>query len=181
MKLLFETLKVSSEIRLRIPKTSDHNAFFELIYESNPYLSPWLDWPNKISTPQAAVIMLREMMLFNQGGQKFFSFLEKNGQLVGSIALMRIDPKNFSAEVGFWKSPTQISPQEMRSVGHAFCQACFEKSFLKRLSIRCRADNQAAIQFAKDLGFDKEGQQKAAIFHKNNFYDQVLFGKIPLS
>lgn len=174
--MLFETLFVNSELQLKAAKPSHAPALWSLVQEQQDYLEKWMDWAQNLKQITDTERYLREMSLFNQGKQHFFSFIFKEQQLVGSIALLKRDKVNHTAELAFWKHPKSLSKEDMFLTCTALIEYIWLHDFLQRLEIQTLSLNEPAKKLAISLGFELEGCRRRAIFRNMVYHDLEIYG-----
>ena len=81
--MLFEQITTSTELSLRAASTNFSPSLFQLVEQERDDLEQWMEWPQRINTPQRCERYLREMELINGVGQQFFSFIFFREQLAG--------------------------------------------------------------------------------------------------
>lgn len=100
----------------------------------------------------------------------------KNGKIVGMISLMKIDPKNKNAELGYWlgkkywgQGITSESVSMMLGFG-------FRKLKLAKIYARVMHPNKASARVLCKSGFKPEGIGRRHIFKDGRWYDELRFG-----
>lgn len=174
--MLFETLPINSVIQLKAANPTFAPALWDLVQKHQDYLEKWMDWAQNLKQLSDTERYLREMYLFNQGQQHFFSFIFKQDELVGSIALLKRDKTNHSAELAFWKHPTLLSKEDMFLTCAALMEYIWAHDFLQRIELQTLALNEPAKQLALRLGFELEGCKRRAIFRKEAYLDLEIYG-----
>ncbi len=174
--MLFETLAVNSEIQLKAAKPSYAPALWRLVQENRPHLEKWMDWAQNLKNIANTERYLREMNLFNQGQQHFFSFIFSEEQLVGSIALLKRDKINHSAEIAFWKHPVLLSKDDMFLTCTSLIEYIWTYDFIQRLELQTLSLNEPAKNLAARLGFELEGRKRRAIFRNRGYLDLDVYG-----
>lgn len=151
-------------------------ALFQLIQEERLWLEQWMEWPQQVKTLAKCQRYLREMQLMNQAGLQFFTFIMDHANLVGSIALTKIDRKNLSGELGFWKSKNKLDKTKMLMATQSFIGVIWEKSQMNRLEIKTAADNLPARRLSEKLGFQLEGIKRDALLINEQLVDLHVYG-----
>lgn len=174
--MLFERISLSTQLSLIAASTDFSGALFEVIQQERNYLEHWMDWPHHLNSPARCERYLRELQLINRAGQQFFSFIFYQEQLAGSIALARIDRRNQSGELAFWKSKSWLPKAKMHLATQAFIDACWQNSTLHRLEVQTAALNLSAKLLSENLGFRLEGSKKEALLIDDQFVDLDIYG-----
>ena len=175
--MLLKELNINSQLYLKAATPLHTQALFELIEAERENLQKFLDWPNKIQSLTDCESVIREMSLFNIGGQKYFCFIFQKGKLAGSLALSRIDYTNKKAELGFWKSRQRLSKQDMQIATEEFIKIAFQKLDLHRMEMHTLSANFAAKDLAQRLKFQQEAVLKEAIYRNDQFWDLEIWAK----
>lgn len=176
--MAFPSRQLTPDLCLRLPRPEDTGALYRLVNAERRELERWLDWPRRIQRENDARQLIQEMRLFNRGGQKLFTFIFRENELGGSLALLRIDPQNRSAEMGYWKAGRVLRRPDMLRAGRCLVNHCLHTLALHRLEIRCAAENIPAARLATELGFREEGRLRDAWRYGDRYHDLLIFGKV---
>lgn len=174
--MLFETLPIREDLELKAASPDFAPLLWALVKVHRPYLENWMDWPQNLGSLTDATRYLREMHLFNQGQQHFFSFIFQQQQLVGSVALLKRDKVNRSAELAFWKHPSLLSKENMYLTCSTLIQYIWKQDFIQRLEIQTLSENHAAQKLTLSLGFQLEGRKRKALFRQETYHDLEFYG-----
>jgi ribosomal-protein-serine acetyltransferase len=174
--MLFKKHTITRELYLAAASTHFTPVFFHLIEQERDYLEQWMDWPQRVDSLKRCERYLREMELINGVGQQFFSFIFFREQLVGSIALARVDTQNRAAELGFWKSKSLLPKAQMEKVMQTFITVCWKNSPLHRLEIQTATTNLPAKLLSEKLGFVLEGSKRDALLIDEQFVNLDIYG-----
>lgn len=171
-------LHVDEQLYLLPPHKSLAKQLFQLIDQQRAYLGIWLPWIDQVKTQQDVDRWLYDAHRYNLGKQHFTTFISWQGEIVGSVKLMRIDRKHQRAELGFWLS----KQHQKKGIMTRCCQALIEHSFplyqLNRIEIRSPEPNARSRAMAQRLGFTREGLLHEHIRIRNQFLDTEIFGLV---
>lgn len=102
-------------------------------------------------------------------------FLLMDGQLIGSVGLMRIHKIHQTAEIGYWIIP-EFQKQGLISFAcRQLINHAFQDLEIQRLEIRCIKENTKSITVPKGLGFTREGTLKSSHIHRGKTHDIEIF------
>lgn len=105
--------------------------------------------------------------------QRMFIIESTHGHRIGCLALVNIDHRNQSAELG----RVLIGDQNSLAVGCAeegvrlLVAFAFEEVNLRRISVRVLAGNEPALALYKSCGFQLEGTLRGAVWKRGVFED----------
>ncbi len=139
----------------------------------------WTYLPNEAPKNQGEYFAQLEAMIASRD-PLFFTVIDiQSGQPVGTLSLMRIDPKNGVLEVGH----VHFSPVLQRSPLSTEAQwllmkYTFDKLGYRRYEWKCDALNQPSRQAAARLGFQFEGIFRQAVIYKGRSRDTAWFSII---
>jgi ribosomal-protein-serine acetyltransferase len=168
-------IKVDKELELRLPSLEHAEELFSILNINRSRLEPWLPWVERMQEKKDVFRFLQESMAFNQGGQKFISFVFLQNKLVGSLGLMRIDRCHKKAELGYWLAEAAVGKGVMQRSCQPFISFVFSKYELHRLEIRIPSNNLASKSIPTQMGFQLEGVLKESLFLSGQFCDTEIF------
>ena len=100
----------------------------------------------------------------------------EEGFFLGTISLNKIDFNNKHAYIGIYVNPYN----EIKNKGHLLIQCikklAFEIAGLHTLKLEVIANNQKAINFYKESGFNEEGRLKEFVFKDRQWHDVIVMG-----
>lgn len=110
----------------------------------------------------------------------FFAIINnENNEVVGSIALMRIDPDNGSVEIGYVVYSPKLQKTVMATeVVYLLARYVFEDLSYRRLEWKCDTLNEPSYRAALRYGFSYEGTFRNALIYKNRSRDTAWFSII---
>ncbi|WLR54003.1 GNAT family protein [Mesobacillus subterraneus] len=170
------TLKVDSELELRIFELSEAWELFWLVDSNRRYLREWLPWIDGIQSPcQFYSVIQMWQKNFQKGSSSHFG-IRYRGVLAGSISLHAIDWTNSQASIGYYLSEKlQGRGITIRTVKAVIHHAFYELG-INRIEIRCGKDNHKSKAIPKKLGFYEEGILRDGEFLNGHFHDLIVYG-----
>lgn len=168
-------IRISEALELRSPCLEYTEELFAVLNTNRIRLQPWLPWISRMQEEKDVFRFLKESMAFNQGGQKFISFVFVQNKLVGSLGLMRIDKRNKKAELGYWLAECALGKGIMQQSCQHFIDYVFAQYELHRLEIRIPSTNKASKSIPIQLGFQAEGVLRESLFLSGQFCDTEIF------
>jgi ribosomal-protein-serine acetyltransferase len=172
------TLKVSTQIELRLPDLQYAEELFAIVDQHKTYLKQWLIWVEQTKSVQDVSEFIKTSQLFNNGGQRLTTFIFKNDKLVGSISLVKIDKGNKSAELGYWLREDFQGQGIMTQSCRTLINYVFNHLDLNRIEIKIASKNLKSMAIPKNLEFSHEGTLREGLFIHNIFYDLEIFSII---
>ena len=170
------TLKVDSELELRIFEHREAGELFWLVDSNRRYLRKWLPWIDGIQSPGQfySVIQMWQKEYFE--GSSIHFGIRYMGVLAGSISLHDIDWNNSQASIGYYLSEKlQGRGITIRTV-KAVIKHAFYDLRLNRIEIRCGKANHKSKAIPKKLGFYEEGVIRDGEYLNGNFHDLIVYG-----
>lgn len=170
------TLKVDSELELRIFEPSEAGELFWLVDSNRRYLRKWLPWIDSIQSPGQFYSVIQMWQKNFQEGSSIHFGIRYKGVLAGSISLHDIDWNNFQGSIGYYLSEKlQGRGITIRTV-KAVINHAFYKLGLNRIEIRCGKDNHKSKAIPKKLGFYEEGVIRDGEYLNRKFHDLIVYG-----
>ena len=143
----------------------------------DPEIVRWTRIPENYSDADARVyLMQRYDMAFAGLSAPFAIVAAPDGELLGSISLMRFAWRHARAEVGYWLAA------HARGGGHAtravrlLCSWGFATLDLERIDLLAGTGNAASQQVAQRSGFTREAVLRSYLDHRFSRQDVVAYG-----
>ena len=100
----------------------------------------------------------------------------KDGVYIGTIYLNRTDFNNRHAYMGIYSNPYSELKNKGTLLFQSFRKLAFELAKLHTLKLEVMDNNQKAIKFYKDFGFNEEGRLKEFVYKNGLWYDVIAMG-----
>jgi RimJ/RimL family protein N-acetyltransferase len=140
-------------------------------------IARWTRVPEHYGENDARAYLLQRYDAILTGTTAPFAIVETtDGQLLGSISLMRLDWRHRRGEVGYWLA------RAARGQGHAtravrlICHWGFRSLGLERVDLMAATGNIASQRVAERAGFTREALLRSYLRGKDGFQDMVAFG-----
>lgn len=170
------TLKVDSELELRIIEPHEAGELFWLVDSNRRYLRKWLPWIDGIQSPGHFYSVIQMWQKNYQEGNSIHFGIRYRGVLAGSISLHGIDWSNSQASIGYYLSENlQGRGITIRTVKAVITHAFYELG-LNRIEIRCGKDNHKSQAIPRKLGFYEEGVIRDGEYLNGTYHDLIVFG-----
>jgi RimJ/RimL family protein N-acetyltransferase len=159
---------------LRPWRDSDLRAVAEACQDEE--IARWTSVPDNYGEADARAFLLYRYDALLAGTTAPFAVTSRSDQLLGSIALMRIDWQHRRGEAGYWLA------RWGRGQGHAtralrlISGWGFEALGLERIDLYAATGNAASQRVAERAGFVREGVLRAYMQGKDGQQDMVAFG-----
>ncbi len=169
------SLKVTDQIELRLPKLAFAEELYDIIDRQRLHLRPWLSWVDKTHSVDHIREFIRSTKSFNTGGQKLTTFIFKNNEIAGSIALVKINKLHKIAEIGYWLREDFQGNGIITQSSQRLINYTFNTMEINRVEIRIARPNLKSLAIPKKLGFTHEGTLRQAHFIHGQYFDLELF------
>lgn len=172
---IHKIISINDELSLCQPIPALTSYFFGVLSKHRSKMLKWSAFASTIKTSMDAEQWIKEIYLFNQGGQKFNSIIVWKEQFVGMIALHRIDKMNKRAEIGYWVNHDFQGNGLIPSVMHPFLKHVFDNFEINRIDLIVAEENVRSVSVATKTGFIKEGLLKDYFILNGICYDALIF------
>ena len=142
----------------------------------DPEIARWTTVPENYSEADARAFLLYRHDALLAGTTAPFAIVSRSDELLGSIALMRMDWNQARGEAGYWLA------RSGRGQGHAtralelICSWGFVSLGLGRIELFAATGNRASQRVAERAGFVREGVLRAYMRGKQEQQDMVAYG-----
>jgi RimJ/RimL family protein N-acetyltransferase len=142
----------------------------------DPEIARWTTVPEDYSEADARAFLLYRYDALLAGTTAPFAVVSETDQVLGSIALMRLDWDHARAESGYWLAHWG------RGQGHAtralglICHWGFTALALERVELFAATGNAASQRVAERAGFVREAVLRAYMAGKDAQQDMVAYG-----
>jgi RimJ/RimL family protein N-acetyltransferase len=159
---------------LRPWRDSDVRAVTEACQD--PEIARWTAVPENYSEADARAFLLYRHDAMLAGTTAPFAIVSDADQLLGSIALMRIDWEHLRGEAGYWLA------RWGRGCGHATRALKLISSWglsalgLERIELFAATENGASQRVAERAGFTRDGVLRAYLRGRYSQEDMVAYG-----
>lgn len=171
----FPPYQIAPQLFLSWPEPEFATSLLQILNQQKTYLNKWLTWVNQINTLNDAKRFLYEAQLFNKGGQKLITFILFKEQLIGSVAIVKIDKINQEGELGYWLHQDFQGQGIITKACKQLIDLAFSVIQLHRLIIKINIDNQKSLPIPERLGFQLEGILREATLLNGRYHDTKLF------
>jgi len=168
-------LKVDDETSLHLPRSGDAEELYSIIDSERNYLSQWLPWAEEKTELKDTRNFLAESIRYNEGGQRLTTLIRRDGLLVGSIGLVRIDKVNRLGEIGYWLRQKLQGQGIMTQCCRVLIDYAFQHRNLNRIEIYMLRGNAKSQGVPERLNFRLEGIRRQARLHKGQFVDELIY------
>ena len=148
----------TERLLLRPPQANDGIAVNKAVIESFTELKPWMPWAQKSPSVEASEIWCRES-ISEWALRKELPLLifDHDNNLIGSTGFNVINWEVPSLEIGYWIRTSCTGKGYASEAVTALCHYAFKQLKVKRVGIRCDADNMPSRKVPLKLGFEEEG------------------------
>jgi ribosomal-protein-alanine N-acetyltransferase len=167
----------TARLLLRKLKPEDKEVIFEI--RSNPEIMKYVARPIAQTMADATAHLDKVLKnLHDHGGIDWGMEEKKSGKLIGTIALWRIIPENYRAELGYVLNEKWQQQGFMHEALTAVIDYAFEQ--LKLHSIEANIDplNIASAKLLEKCKFKKEAHFKENFFFEGVFLDSVIYSLV---
>lgn len=114
----------------------------------------------------------------NKKPEEYALAIESNGEIVGSISIMKIDWHNMKAEMGYWVGEEYWGKGIATKAIKKFTKEVFRKFKLKRVEAYPYSYNKASQRVLEKAGYKLEGERRKAAKHHGKWLDDKIYAKI---
>lgn len=111
---------------------------------------------------------------WNSGRDRNFTIFV-DGAASGNCSLMRGDPLQMSAEIGYWLRSDLCGRGLMTEAANEVVNFGFSQEGLHRIELHAGVDNHASNRIAQKLGFTRVGTLRESSRAANGFYDSYVY------
>jgi RimJ/RimL family protein N-acetyltransferase len=104
--------------------------------------------------------------------------LRSTGELVGVMALLKVDRKNRNAELGYWIAKKYWGSGFATEAGLRVMEFAFQVLKLERTYAKYYPENEASSRVMEKMGMKYEGTMRHEIYKNGKFYDMSYYGII---
>lgn len=104
--------------------------------------------------------------------------LPETGDLIGNCGVRRKDTNDWEADVGYELDPKHWGRGYATEAAHAMVRLGFLDWGLHRISSWCVADNVGSARVLEKLGLKLEGRLRDNEYHKDRWWDTLLYGVV---
>ena len=163
------TVKVDSEITLRIRTKDEALELFNLVKENKKHLNQflyWVDTTKKVSDTKAYIEKL--LKTYKEGTGCDFGIYFKD-TLIGSGGFINISKTHRGGEIGYWISQNYEGKGIITKAVKKMIEIGKKKYRLHRIVISMDTENTKSRSIPKKLGFTYEGTHRDLKFYKKKF------------
>lgn len=169
-------IQIDERILLKAPDPIYADDLMHILANQPMHLRQWLPSARQNDSPQELKRFLKNLAAFNQGGQRFITFIFYDKKLAGSIGLVRIDRHHRRGEIGYWLRKELQGRGIITRCCRWLLSHAFEKMQLHRLEMRIPSNNQRSLAVPRRLGFHHEGTLRHYLRLNGGFQDMEVFG-----
>jgi RimJ/RimL family protein N-acetyltransferase len=143
-------------------------------------IARWTRVPSPYRETDARAFLLHRYELIHEGLSAPFAVVATDGgELLGAVALTRIDWPNLRAEIGYWLGAhARGQGHATRAVG-ALTRWGFGTLGLERITLLAATINAPSQAVAERAGFSREAVLRSYNATRHGRFDMVAFGLLP--
>ncbi len=153
---------------LGAPSHDHARVVFQAIDANREHIVPWMPWPlsENLSIGQTHYTIerfLRDLDADPPSNVPVFIHERETGRYIGGTGLHDFHPDTHQAETGYWMSADRCGQGLCTEAVVALTEVAFRSQCqgglgLRRLEIRCSADNKPSTRVAEKAGYTLEGR-----------------------
>jgi len=171
-------IHIDADTKIRPIRSTDAQAFFELIDANRTYLKKWLTWLNSMSSTTAAERYIESRIRLADEKMGFCFLIFSKESIAGVIHLVDIDHANRKAMIGYWVGESFSGKGLATKATEVLLEFAAKELNLHRIEIRCAIGNKPSEAIAKKLSFLHEGVLRESEWLHDRFVDQNLYSKL---
>lgn len=159
------------------PLLQAHAApWISAIERSRSAIQLWEEWPDAVSTLDAAVALLERLQADWHAGRTFsFGIFTDEGSVIGGVTVSNVLWDCRCADLGYWVEPGHGGKGIAAWAASHLVDFCFRVLRLQRLALVIRVDHLASQRVAQKLGAQFEGVARKRIFHAQRALDAKVY------
>jgi ribosomal-protein-serine acetyltransferase len=174
---MFRT-RIGEQTELALIEHRHARELFELIEANRVHLRRWMNWVdqrrNEAEVATYVATSLKQFAL-NQG---IHIGIWEQDKLCGMINCCPIEWPNKASYLEYWLGASQQGKGIMTASCRAVIEYAFETLGLRRLTIRCAAENRRSRAIPERLGFTFEGLSRDAEWLQDHFVNHAVYGLV---
>ncbi len=159
---------------LRPWRDSDVRAVAEACRD--PEIARWTSVPDPYTEADARAFLLYRYDAMLAGTTAPFAIVSNSDQLIGSIALMRMEPEHRRGEVGYWTARSGRRQGHTTRALRLICRWGCAYLGLERIDLFAATGNIGSQRVAEGAGFVREAVFRAYMRAKEGHQDMVAYG-----
>lgn len=151
---------LTERLLLRSYRPSDAESLIEAIDSSRTELEAWMDWvPHMRQIEDATKFVVNASKARDAGTDFTFGmFLRDEGRFLGGTGFHRPRWRVPSLEIGYWMRSSEVGKGYVREAVIGLTRVGFGQLGLRRMEIRCDAENARSRRVAESAGYMLEGR-----------------------
>jgi ribosomal-protein-serine acetyltransferase len=171
-------LHVDDEIEVRLLRTADADALYDVTIRNRDFLAPWMSWIDNVIDVSDSHGFLRSAEREAYEHTSFKAGIWRDGVLIGAIDLHDIDWNNSHARIGYWLDEKNTGQGIMTRAVRLLAEYAFEALDLNRLEIHVATENHRSRRIPERLGFALEGVLRGVQRIRGEYLDHALYAML---
>ncbi|MCG8183973.1 GNAT family N-acetyltransferase [Tenacibaculum piscium] len=173
------TIKIDSNIELRLLKLSDSADIFNTINNQREYLGKWLPFVSFTQEIKDTEKFVNSIINVPQEKLEHTFTIRKQNQFIGLIGLKNTNKTTKTTEIGYWLSEKFQKQGIMSKSVEKLCNFAFEEQGFYKIEIKCAVKNRASSNIPKKLGFELERiEHNGELLSGNIYTDLEVYSKL---
>lgn len=167
-------IPIEGDLYLRLAMPTDAVELNKLVDNNREYLSKFLPWVKTNDLEKEEKFLADGLVKFGNG--ELFSYvIMKKREIIGTIDLHNIDPKNNSGEIGYWLVESFQHQGIMTRAVKSLSETSAAVLGLHRIIIRADIENLASQKVAENAGFLYEGIHHEDLKMEDRYCDSKVY------
>lgn len=168
-------LHVDEETEVRLLRSQDAGALYDLTIRNRDSLAPWMAWVDGVIDASDTYAFLRSAEKEAHEHTSFKAGIWQRDTLIGCIDLHEIDWANGVARVGYWLDKDRCGHGIMTGAVRLLAEYAFEALDLHRIEIHVATQNHRSRRIPERLGFTLEGVLRQVQRVRGSYYDHAVY------
>ena len=169
-------LKVTENITLYLPTTSEASTLYKMIAENRGHLEVFLDWVENTKSIQDSIENIEKRIKGFEKNTSLDYLVKYDNICVGSVGFVKINTKNKNGEIGYWVEKKSEGKGIISSCVKTLIEYGFSELELHRITIKVNSKNSKSQNIAKRFNFKHEGTVRDDFFDGKEFSNTEIFG-----
>ena len=170
--------RIDANTQVRTLTETDAAQLFQCVDDNRHHLRQWLGWLDMNTTPADTEKFLQLSEQQRENGTGLVNGIFAASNLIGSISFNAIDPRNRSAEIGYWLAEDFQGKGLATRATAGLAEYGFKQLTLHRITLRVATGNHASAAIPRRLGFQHEGTLRDAEWLYDHYVDHELFAML---
>jgi ribosomal-protein-serine acetyltransferase len=172
------SLKVKSDIELRLFAEQDAGEILKLVRANYEHLRPFLHWvTDDYSLETARNFIGQTQKAFADNTGRTFGIFHQE-KIVGVIGFVVFNWQSSRTEIGYWNDKNYEGKGIITESCKVLINYAFEELKINRIEIHCATENVRSRAIAEKLNFKLDGVLRQSEWRHTRFFDMAIYSML---